>query len=64
MTDRDKFVELYKSVGIDLEIHETHSGSFLELQEGDHKSFTGYSGFGSQIMFDKDGKFVEQSFWE
>jgi hypothetical protein len=64
MTDLEKFIELYKSVGIELKPIITEGGSFLNLGSEEHKLFKGYSESCTQIYFDKDGKFVKQEFWE
>ena len=78
MTDLEKFIELYKSFGIDLkqEPFENDWGGYvddekpvtgghrLELCEGDSDKFVGYTGFCSEVVFDKKGKFVRQGFWE
>ena len=68
MTDLEKFIELYKSVGIDLAPRPIESGvhigkMFLHLENYYYK-FEGYPGFFSNIVFDENGKFVKQGFWE
>jgi len=76
MSDLDNFIKLYKSFGIDLKPKKTEKGEevfvngeysvephiIIGMRQGD--LFCGYSGFFSDVIFDKDGKFVEQGFWE
>lgn len=64
MTDINKFIELYKSVGIDLIIERYPCGLYLIFGQGDHEKLTGFYGFSTAIKFDLDGKFIEQSFGE
>lgn len=64
VTDLQRFIELYRSVGIELVPETTDDGTpWLTLKEGDPK-VGGYLGFYTSIEFDKDGKFVQQSVWE
>lgn len=76
MTDLEKFVALYESVGIVLipahkPLRPPGWGSTecpglqsLHLQEGTHPRIIGYSGFGTEIVFDAAGKFLRQEIWE
>lgn len=68
MTDLEKFIELYKSVGIDLEVSEDHRGRFLLIQpdwQNDSKDLIqGYHTSLTQIHFDNDGKFKYQDCYE
>lgn len=73
MTDLEKFKELYKSIGIELieQKKPDENQQFLLLSEDRfhgtqprNYSFKGYSGFFSEIIFDMNGKFIEQGFWE
>ena len=80
MTDLERFVELYQSIGVKLNVFTIDTGSRVILttkkekfdddddeEETDATSsekFKGYEGFYTNIDFDKDGKFVEQGFWE
>jgi hypothetical protein len=72
-TDLENFIALYKSFGLDLETSEitSTSGTVIVLggygSEGDNTQpqlTVGYSGFCSEIEFDKEGKFISQGFWE
>ena len=74
MTDLEKFKELYASFGIDLK-HDQLENGLIEviLCESSWCScdivntsskFEGYTGFFTQVIFDKDGKFIKQGFWE
>ena len=63
--DIERFILLYKSVGVELTSKENKDGSlYIELRQGAHPKFGGNYDFFSEIVFDKDGKFVEQNFWE
>ena len=80
MTDLEKFIDLYKSLGVELKVeNENPKGDnddeegFLFLILGDYYSIDnepnpklmhGYGGFHSIIHFDANGKFIKQSFWE
>jgi len=65
MTDLEKFIDLYKSVGIDLIPDREDEGLFLNLMEGKHKELVGgYMGFFTAIHFDFSGKFITQGAWE
>jgi len=76
MTDLEKFVELYKSFGVDVVvdscevpgerlIHLTEGGMF-NSGEGwtEDDRFKGYCDFFTTVSFDEDGKFVSQGFYE
>lgn len=74
MSDLEKFIQLYGSLGITL--NPVQDGDEINVLivadapcwkgEGTsyHPSFEGYSGFYSKIVFDKDGKYLRQGFWE
>jgi hypothetical protein len=64
MRDIDKFLDLYRSLGINLEVRSSNGMLFIQLEPGAHPLLCGYSGIVSAIMFDKEGKFQEQDFWE
>jgi len=76
MTDLEKFVELYKSFGVDVVVdsdevpgeHQIHltEGEMFNSGKGwtEDDRFEGYSDFFTTIIFDKDGKFVSQGFYE
>lgn len=74
MTDLEKFVETYKQFGIKLHLNinpEGHTLVFLGYEgfQGDYKvtgneKFEGYIGFHSDLVFDENGKFLSQGFWE
>lgn len=72
MTDLNKFINLYKGLGIDLKVHNDDAGSYIVIGEGSYcddkmttsKKFIGYTGFFSFIRFDKSGKFISQGFYE
>ena len=73
MRDIDRFIELYKSIGVDLKINVDEKGNrYIMIGEENtfdsevttSKLFTGYLGFYSIIMFDDDGKFISQGFYE
>ena len=72
MSDIEKFKKLYKSFGIICNEIEEKGNRCIRLskdgdcEEGDTVSekLDGYSGFLSEILFDKNGKFISQGFWE
>lgn len=70
MTDLQKFIELYKSVGIDLVPTTYNHHQCLTLSTGEtkinnaSKTVGGYHGFETRILFDKDGKFLTQEIYE
>ena len=70
MSDLDRFIELYKDLGINLVVHDCSDRRHPEavfginLSADDGETFEGYWGFFSEIGFDRDGKFVFQGFWE
>ena len=77
MTDLEKFIELYKSIGIELgvNINSENNNQEILLSEGTYsfsdgkkgtisEKLKGYMGFYSSIEFDLNGKFIEQGFWE
>lgn len=73
MTDLERFVELYRSFGIECKVNhfECQEGIFdiIELNSGQHEvtssiKFDGYGGFFSDVFFDKNGNFIKQGFWE
>lgn len=72
-TDLEAFVALYKRFGIECKVghNECDPPICIVLGTDDSDGITttdeklvGYLGFYSQIEFDKNGKFVEQSFYE
>lgn len=64
MSDLDKFIALYKELGIELEPEHRENTIVLILAEGDNPKLIGYGSFYSEIEFDKNGEFNEQGFWE
>ncbi len=79
-TDLQRFVELYKSFGIECKVnqvdvphqysHMATKDQYIVLTDGrsDHEvtsdgRFNGYGMF-SDIVFDANGKFKSQGFWE
>lgn len=72
MTDLDRFVELYRTFGIECNVNKKDSGYEIVLSEhtcyadGATRSdkFDGYCGMFTTISFDGDGKFIKQGFWE
>ena len=70
-TDIEKFVKLYKSVGIDLQRsfveRDNLPNAFEELSisnNDDNEKIGGYRDFETTITFDKKGKFIIQEIWE
>ena len=66
-SDMEKFIGLYKSFGIDLfstKVTTTDGNYNISLSENISDKFGGYSGFISVVVFNKDGKFIKQGFYE
>jgi len=65
-TDLEKFIELYKSVGIELKPkdYDKKGSVFVVIEADDNEKTKGYFGFYTNIVFDKNGKFIEQGFYE
>lgn len=75
-TDIEKFVELYKSFGIDCIVNEQDDKKVILLNALDSQmkgrsivptksdKFGGYIGFNSEVIFSSDGSFIAQNFWE
>ena len=67
MTDLEKFTELYRSIGIKLEVKQEELGlQTIRLNSEWEKDckFDGPIECYSKIVFDKNGKFVIQGFWD
>ena len=73
-TDLGKFVDLYKSFGIDCVVNKNDDDNTYEIKLGcefytDDELTTsdkidGYTGFYTLVVFDKDEKFIGQGVWE
>lgn len=66
-SDYQKFIELYKSFGIELKSEPSLDGDgahMVKLKEGSHPKLIGFNNFFSRVWFDHNGKFIEQGFWE
>jgi hypothetical protein len=61
-TDLERFIDLYKSFGIELDAPVESDGELsVRLVVRDHEKITGYEGHYSWVNFDKEtGKFLEQ----
>ena len=73
MTDLDRFIALYASLGIQCIISTHDQGHQIILSAEDYspdtertysEKFNGYHGFYTCVVFDHDGRFVSQGFWE
>ena len=72
MTDLEKFIDLYNSVGIELRpiiaVSFTYKGyQYLEIEGSVINAEPGISsGYfaDTRIYFDKEGKFIQQGIWE
>ena len=68
MTDLEKFIELYKSIGITVEQEVRDDNIVLSISSWalgkEQERLEGYSGFYTDIIFSKEGKFIKQGFWE
>ncbi len=73
-SDLQNFINFYKSIGIDclVNIRDGCQKIYLATTElDDSKLFTassekfdGYSNFYCEVIFDMEGKFISQGFWE
>lgn len=75
MTQLEKFIALYREVGIELESEEHGDEIWLTMEmpdgfdcegEGEDRStprIDGYPGFGMSIVFDREGRFLSQQFF-
>ncbi len=64
-SDMERFIELYKSFGIDLKPEKRKDDDYdVSLNDSISDKFVGYMGFSSTVIFDKDGNFIRQGFWE
>lgn len=71
MTDLEKFIELYRSVGIELQPIQRDGLLVLRLQAPSafldtyqSSLIQGYDGFTTDIEFSPEGKFIRQVLWE
>jgi len=72
MTDLDNFIEIYKSLDIELKVFETNEGKAFKIGEGSYQEqditisskFGGYGGFYSIVRFSRSGEFLGQDFFE
>jgi len=68
MSDIEKFVALYKSVGIELTpIHQNDGEKnilVLRLEARVTPKVTGYSLFYTELVFDNAGQFIQQCVYE
>jgi hypothetical protein len=70
MTDLEKFIDTYAQFGIVVKAVVNKDGNTqIFLNEcsdrgTESEKFDGFSGFISDIEFDKNGKFLRQGFWE
>jgi len=74
-TDLERFVELYKSFGIECKVDDDGDGNqYVCLAEDQappnaydvtiSEKLEGWEGFHSIIKFDQHGNFISQGFWE
>jgi len=71
-TDLQRFVALYASFSITCVVTPCTQGSEIVLSAPDpseaeytrSEKLDGYYGFYSRVIFDADGKFISQGFWE
>jgi len=65
MTDLEKFQNLFKSVGIIVDIRQNkESCSFYLEEDSDNEKINGYSFFYTEFKFDPKGKFIEMGAYE
>lgn len=72
-TDLQNFIDFYKSIGIDCLVNERDGCQkiyFATTELDDSMQFTvsskfnGFSNFYSVVIFDMEGQFISQEFWE
>ena len=66
-TDLERFIALYAMVGISLNVEKKDEDQIIVIAsniENEHEKIDGYDGFYTKIVFDKDGTFKKQGFWE
>jgi hypothetical protein len=65
MSDLSDFKDLFNRVGIKVDIQEELDGrKYFELDiENSSKKVCGYRGFYSDLVFDKEGKFISFGIW-
>lgn len=73
-TDLERFIELYRSFGIECKAFEENDKKFILLGERPYNperkqvtksdKFGGHNYFYSDVWFTKEGKFIKQGFWE
>jgi hypothetical protein len=78
MSDIEKFLRLYSELGVDLKVKTEEDGAktitiiaedsdddmWHDPYDNGSDKFFGYTGFYTDITFDKDGKFTGQGFFE
>lgn len=73
MTDMARFIELYRSFGVELQAEpadkydlqsDPNIGFTITIGEETPKLNKGYGGFYSTVFFDRQEKFMYQGFWE
>jgi len=69
VTHLEKFIALYKEFGVELTPEETDTGTEITLGADSYErervaALDGYFGFFTKVIFDKQGNFVSQGFWE
>jgi hypothetical protein len=73
MSDLDRFIELYRSFGIECVVNAKGENKVIYLCESDYTfdeqatlsdKLKGYNDFFSKVIFDGNGKFIEQGFYE
>lgn len=64
MTDIQRFIELYASLGITFEQEDREGETVLMLEAKCQPRVGGYTGFSTSIHFNKEGTFLHQDFWE
>ena len=63
-SDMDRFVDLYKSFGVELYPCREDETIRIVIGEGMSNRFAGYNGFYTKVVFSLEGKFISQGFWE
>ncbi len=67
MTDLEKFIELYRGIGVNLEAKNAPGEAgvvVVKIQSKSSRNVLGYNGFFTELMFDLSGKFISHANWE
>jgi len=66
MTDKERFLELFNSWGINPENHpeDNDTNCFYIFSHDNEEKIDGYAGFLTTFEFDDEGTFIRMGIWE